>query len=58
MTSVTVWRRKSSTQPAIRVTKLAIDEEVKQPENACSRWTKEATMMGSDTFRFLCEVVW
>ena len=58
MTSVTVCRRKSSAQPAIRVMKLAIDGEVKQPENACSSWTKEATMGASDTFRFLFEVVW
>ena len=45
--------RRPDAQPAIRVTKLAIEGEVKQPENACSCWTKEATIGVSDTFRFL-----
>ena len=47
MTSVTVCRRKSSTQPAINVTKLVIEGAVKQPEKACRMETKEATMIGS-----------
>lgn len=49
MTSVTVCRRKSSTQPAIRVTKLVQDGDVKQPEKAGSRVTKEDTFGAYDT---------
>jgi hypothetical protein len=49
MTSVTVCRRKSGTQPAITVVKLSIEGAVKQPEKACSKVTNEATMGVSNT---------